>query len=559
MPARQFSLRLDEPPALREGLRRLRSSLGIPTKYPAEALAEAEAAASEQPYRQTGGSGLAEAQSGHLEGGRSGDPRSPAVPDLTGIPFVTLDPPGSTDLDQAFHLSRRPEGYLLRYAIADVAAFVRPGGALDAETHARGQTFYAPTHRVGLHPPVLAEGAASLLPGQLRPALVWEIEFDSAGATTAARVERALVRSRAQLDYPSAQAALDQGTDDEQLLLLREVGQLRLQQEAARGGVSLPVPEQEVVTSGRSYSSLRSSGPSLPSDEFEQARLAARAASVSSSLRSSGPSLPSDEPEQARLAARTASVWHLSFRALLPIETWNAQLSLATGMAAARIMLDGGVGILRTLPPARDSGLGKLRRTASALGIRWPHSMGYPDFVRSLDPSESRHAAMLNACTLLFRGAGYAAFDGTPPEQVEHAAIAAPYAHCTAPLRRLVDRYAGEVCVSLCAGTPVPGWVLEGLASLPGEMDDSNRRARKFERGIVDLVEAMVLAPRLGETFTGTVLESDVDGDAGVLQLIDPAVEAVIKGAGLTLGEQVQATLVAADLLTGKVSFATLP
>ena len=503
MPARQFSLRLDEPPALREGLRRLRSSLGIPGKYPAEALAEAEAAASEQTFLQIGGSGSAGAQTGQLEGELSGDPGSPAVRDLTDVPFVTLDPPGSTDLDQAFHLSRRDGGYLLRYAIADVAAFVRPGGALDAETHARGQTFYAPTHRVGLHPPVLAEGAASLLPGQLRPALVWEIEFDAAGATTTARVERALVRSRAQLDYPSAQAALDSGTDDEQLLLLREVGQLRMQQEAARGGVSLPVPEQEVVTTG--------------------------------------------------------SGWRLAYRALLPIETWNAQLSLATGMAAARIMLDGGVGILRILPPARDSGLGKLRRTAAALGIRWPHSMGYPNFVRSLDPSQPRHAAMLNACTLLFRGAGYAVFDGTPPEQAEHAAIAAPYAHCTAPLRRLVDRYAGEICLALCAGEPVPEWVSEALPSLPGEMDDSNRRANKFERGIVDLVEAMVLAPRLGETFTGAVLEADLDGDAGVLQLADPAVEAVIKGAGLVLGEQVQATLVAADLLTGKVSFATLP
>ena len=504
MPARQFSLRLQEPAALQEGLRRLRSSLGIPGRYPQEALAEAEAAAA-----------------------------SPVLParDLTDVPFVTLDPPGSTDLDQAFHLSRQRGGYLLRYAIADVAAFVRPGGALDAETHARGQTFYAPTHRVGLHPPVLAEGVASLLPGQVRPALVWEIEFDSTGAATSTHVARARVRSRRQWAYPEAQEALDAGSGDEQLVLLRDVGLLRLQQEAARGGVSLPVPEQEVVATGHSYSSLRSSGPSLPSNE----------------------------PEQAWLVARASSVWELEFRALLPIETWNAQLSLATGMAAARIMLAGGVGLLRTLPPARDSGLAKLRRTAAALGIRWPHSLDYPGFVRSLDPSEPRHAAMLNACTMLFRGAGYAAFDGTPPEQAEHAAIAAPYAHCTAPLRRLVDRYAGEICVALCAGVPVPGWVSDALPSLPGEMDESNRRARKYERGIVDLVEAMVLAPRLGETFAGTVLEVDADRGDGVLQLTEPAVEAVVKGTGLTLGEQVQATLVAADLLTGKVGFATLP
>lgn len=484
MPARQVSLRLDEPPVLREGLRRLRASLGVPGGYPAAALAEAERAAT-----------------------------SPVLPerDLTDLPFVTLDPEGSTDLDQAFQLSRRAGGYLLRYAIADVAAFVRPGGALDAETHARGQTFYAPSYRVGLHPPVLAEGAASLLPDQVRPALVWELEFDQAGATTSARVARARVRSRRQWSYVEAQRALGAGSTDEQLVLLREVGLLRLEQEAARGGVSLPVPEQEVVTTGHRDSSLRSSG------------------------------------------------WELSFRAQLPIEGWNAQLSLATGMAAAQLMLDGGVGVLRTLPPARDSGLAKLRRTAAALGIRWSHSLDYPGFVRSLDPANPRHAAMLNACTLLFRGAGYAAFDGEPPEQAEHAAIAAPYAHCTAPLRRLVDRYAGEICLALSAGEPVPAWVLAALPSLPGEMDESNRRARKFERGIVDLVEAMVLAPRLGETFVGTVLEIEPEKDAGVIQLTDPAVEAAIKGSGLVLGEQAEATLVSADLLTGAVRFATLP
>jgi exoribonuclease R len=264
-------------------------------------------------------------------------------------------------------------------------------------------------------------------------------------------------------------------------------------------------------------------------------------------------------PEQEVVATGGRSSWQLTFRALLPIETWNAQLSLATGMASAQLMLAGGIGLLRTLPPAKDSGLAKLRRTAAALGIRWPHSLDYPGFVRSLDPAKPHHAAMLNACTLLFRGAGYAAFEGEPPEQPEHAAIAAPYAHCTAPLRRLVDRYAGEICVALSAGEPVPGWVTEALPSLAGEMDESNRRARKFERGIVDLVEAMVLAPRLGETFTGTVLEVDAERDTGTLQLTDPAVEAVIKGSGLTLGEQIQATLVAADLLTGAVRFATLP
>ena len=90
--------------------------------------------------------------------------------DVTELPFLTIDPPGSMDLDQAMHLERRGAGFRVRYAIADVAAFVRPGGAIDAEAHRRVETLYSPDTRTPLHPPVLSEGAASLLPGQVRPA-----------------------------------------------------------------------------------------------------------------------------------------------------------------------------------------------------------------------------------------------------------------------------------------------------------------------------------------------------------------------------------------------------
>ncbi len=476
MPSRSVRLRPDEPPALREALAALRHELDIPDGYPAPALAEAQAAAA--------------------------SPRLPGR-DLTDLPFLTIDPAGSTDLDQAMHLSRLGKGFLLRYAIADVAAFVTPGGALDAETHARGQTFYAPSHRTPLHPEVLSEDAASLLAGQRRPALVWEISMDSDAEITDVRVGRALVRSRRQLDYPSVQRALDAGTDDEQFLLLREIGQKRLELEAARHGVSLGVPEQEVVTDGET--------------------------------------------------------WRLTFRSLLPVESWNAELSLATGMAAASLMLDGGTGILRTLPPAPESGIAKLRRVAGALGIRWPREQGYPDFVRSLDPSDPKHAAMLNACTMLFRGAGYAPFtDGNAPAQALHAAIAAPYSHVTAPLRRLVDRYASEICVSLSDGVPVPEWVLAAMDTVAAEMNESGRRAKQYEHGIIDRVEAMVLAPDLGRTFSGDLLEVDEERDKATMQVHEPAVEAPVRGRRLVLGSTVDATLVAADVMTGTVRFHTV-
>jgi Exoribonuclease R len=472
VPIREVSLRRAEPPALAAGLHRLRSELDVPAGFPEPVLAEAKAAASA--------------------------PRLPDV-DRTDIGFVTLDPEDSLDLDQAFHLSRTPTGYLLRYAIADVAAFVTPGGAIDTEAHTRGETLYAPTSRTALHPPLLSEGATSLLPDQNRPALVWELTLDRQGATVATTVARGIVRSRAKLGYAGAQRSLDAGSGGEQLELLREIGLLRQQLEAERGGVSLCVPEQEVV--------------------------------------------PSD------------AAWGLAYRASLPVEDWNAQLSLATGMAAAQVMLAAGVGLLRTLPPAPREAVARLRRTAGALGIGWPHRLAYPEFVRGLDASTPAHAAMLNACTMLFRGAGYVAFDGTVPKQPLHAAIAAPYAHVTAPLRRLADRYAGEICVAISAQAEVPDWVSTALPSLPEVMAESNRRAHRYERGVVNLVEALLLEPRIGTSFVGTVLEVDGERGGGVLQLAEPAVEARITGPGLVLGGEITATLVTADPVAGKVEF----
>ena len=93
---------------------------------------------------------------------------SPPEVDLTALELVTLDPAGSTDLDQAFHIEALGDGagFRVRYAIADVPAFVALGGPLDAETRRRGETVYCPDLKVSLHPPVLADDAASLLPGR---------------------------------------------------------------------------------------------------------------------------------------------------------------------------------------------------------------------------------------------------------------------------------------------------------------------------------------------------------------------------------------------------------
>ncbi len=237
--------------ALRRGLTAIHEELGVSAAFPAAVEEEAARAA-----------------------------RAPRLPELdrTDIPFVTIDPESSRDLDQALHLERRGSGYRVHYAIADVAAFVAPGGALDEEARRRGETLYGVGEKVPLHPPAVSEGACSLLPDGDRPALLWTVDLDGAGEGVGVRVERAMVRSRAKLSYAGVQADLDAGRADPVFRLLREVGELRLEREQARGGVSLPLPDQEV--------------------DLVDHR------------------------------------WVLSYRRPLPVEEWNAQISLLTGMAA---------------------------------------------------------------------------------------------------------------------------------------------------------------------------------------------------------------------------------
>jgi exoribonuclease R len=164
---------------------------------------------------------------------------------------------------------------------------------------------------------------------------------------------------------------------------------------------------------------------------------------------------------------------------------------------------------------------------------------------------------MVVACTRLLRGSGYAAFDGEVPEQPQHAAIAAPYAHVTAPLRRLGDRYAGEVCLALSAGRPVAEWVLAALPGLPDELQDSGRRSGSYQRAVLDVLEAATLSGRVGDEFDAVVTSVREDQPAqGVVVIHELGVEAPAVADGvLPLGEDVRVRLEAADLDTRSVEF----
>ena len=462
--------------ALASSLEGLRRELELPAAFPAEVLAEAEAVAAS---------------------GTAVDGSDAERADLRELEFHTIDPEGSKDLDQALTIARDGSGWIVHYAIADLAAFVKPGGALDAETRLRGQTLYAPDGSVALHPEVLSHGAASLLPEQDRRAYVWRFALDAEGTQhePAQPPVRAWVRSRRQWSYVDAQAAIDDGTAPEPIALLAEVGPVLIAQEAARGGASLNSPEEEIVQNEDGGYDLRA-------------------------------------------------------RVTLPIENWNAQISLMTGMAAAAIMLDRGAGILRTLPPAEPDKVAEFRRRVEVIGRPWPEDMPYGEYLRRVDHTDPAAPAIMQAASGLFRGADYDAFDvaaGLPvPEQPAQAAIGAEYAHTTAPLRRLVDRFVLAMC------TDAPAWAREALPDLPEAMRRSGSLASRLEGGAVDRVEAAVLASRVGEEFDAAVVSTHKGGSR--IQIADPFVTATIPDSREP-GSSIRVRLTAVDIAKGEVAF----
>jgi exoribonuclease R len=429
--------------------------------------------------------------------------------DLTDLRFETLDPFASTDLDQAFAISADGEDIVLHYALADIEAFAPRGGVIEQEAWRRGVTVYAPDVRVPLYPAILSQNAASLLPGGPRPAVVFNVQVSPDGEPTLRSVTRAVIRSRTKRAYETTELA-----DLNPLIV--ELHRRNTAAETRRGATKIDWPEQQVVPD-----------PAAPGG------------------------------------------FGLELRPMLPSEEVNASMSLAVNIAVAKVMLEHKTGLFRIMPgpdPVQQKGL---RRVARALGIDWRPDADLRSLLPTLDTSLPQHAKFLVEARRAGRGASYAVFDpSTPPW---HSALASYYAHATAPMRRLADRYVIELVLALEGSSPSDslGPVASALAKMPAIMAAADRRARAVESGAIDLLEAVALSGRVGDLFTATILESSAGGF--VVQLADPPVRAratVLKSSeaatsalarvdsnGPDSGEQVQVRLSSVDLDARRVKF----
>jgi exoribonuclease R len=452
--------------ALGRGLASIREQFQVPHTFPAPVLAAAEEASKRVPTEHA---------------------------DRTSWPFVTLDPATSTDLDQAFTIERSGADLLLQYAIADVAWFVDDAGPIDREAWKRGTTQYLPDGKAGLYPPVLSEGAASLLPNGPRPAIVFTVRVAPDGAVRLEAAERAIIRNRAKLAYDGVR---DSDLPPDFAELARRIQSA----EALRGAARVNPPAQEIAAIGDGG-------------------------------------------------------YELLFRPPLESEVRNAALSLATNLAVADVLQANRTGLFRVMAEPDDGAVDRLRHTAKGLGLQWPAEATLAELERSLNPADPMQATFLLAIQRSSQGAGYVPF--RTGETPWHAAVAATYAHSTAPLRRLADRYVVSAALALANGRTVPPVVSEAFEKLPPVMGRADALGSRIQRAAVDLAESVILQGREGETFAAIVTE--VDHRGARIQLCNLPVVARVSDTQLDPGATLQVTLVEADSDLRTIAFRPAP
>ena len=354
----------------------------------------------------------------------------PRLPDLdrTDLPFVTIDPPARSTSTRRSTSSATAAATSCTTRSPTSRPSSQPGDPIDLAAHARGETLYGADSKVPLHPTgaVRGRGLAAARPGAARPAVDDPRRRHRRGHRRAGRAGPGAVDGQARLRRrPAGRSTTAQPARP--CSCSRRSASSGSEREAARGGISLPLPEQEVDIDG--------------------------------------------------------DQWSLEFRSLIPAESWNAQISLLTGFA--RGVADG---LRPGRAPPYPAAAGPARRPAAA-----PHRPGAPHRVagraalprlrpqpRLRQARRGRDDHRLHAAAARQRVRRLRRRDARRPDA---RALASEYAHVTAPLRRLGDRYAGEICVALCAGTDVPDWVLAKLHDLPEEMKDAGRRAHAVRVG----------------------------------------------------------------------------
>ena len=385
--------------------------------------------------------------------------------DLREVPFVTIDPADARDHDDAIHAHadddpKNPGGHVLWVAIADVACYVRPGSALDAEARKRGNSTYFPDRVVPMLPDRLSADLCSLHEGVPRPCIAVRMQIDAHGRKLGHRFTRGLMRSAASLTYAQVQQAADGQPNDRCGPLMEEVIRpLYAAHEALqkardeRQPLELDLPERKVELSEEGkVLSVRFTERLEAHKLIEEAMILANVAAAETLTAKKSPLLfrVHEEPPEDKLD---------SLR----------EVAEAAGLVLARGQ------VLKT------SHLNQLLKAAQ----------------------DTEHAEIINLSTLRAMTQAYYA-----PSNFGHFGLALPaYAHFTSPIRRYADLIVHRGLIS------AHGWGKDGLSEgdiahldeTAEHISETERRSMLAERDTNDRYLAAFLSERVGEEFTGRI------------------------------------------------------
>jgi exoribonuclease-2 len=445
-------------------------------------------------------------------------PEAPAVPgiqDLSGLLWSSIDNDTSKDLDQIEWAEPLPDGRIrVLIGVADVDARVRQGTVIDGHARSETTSVYTGVKVFPMLPAVLSEGITSLNENENRVAHVIEFSVDSSGTASDGKVYAALVRNRAQLAYNGVGAWLE-GTGPAPAKVAASAAlaaQLKLQDSAA----------QRMVGGRFQHGAL-----DLETIETR-------------------PEMRGDEPVDI--------VRQQKNRATALIE----EFMVAANGVTARTFEQAGVASIRRIvrTPKRWDRIVEVAAGLGATLPAQPDSKCLNDFLLAQKQKDPDHFPDLSLAVIKLMGPGeYVLIKPNEPSPGHFGLAVQDYTHSTAPNRRFPDMVTGRLMKALLAKAPQPYSEsdLNDIATHCTLMEDN---ARKVEREMQKRIAAVVLRPRIGQSFPAIV--TGVNNYGTFVRTLDPHVDGMLVqgGKGLDVGDKVTVKLISTDPQRGYIDFA---
>jgi len=449
-------------------------------------------------------------------------PELPSVPgaqDLRGLLWSSIDNDTSKDLDQIEWAEQLADGRIrVLIGVADVDVRVPRGSLLDKHAQSETTSVYTGVKVFPMLPPDLSEGMTSLNENADRVALVVEYVVDATGAVSDGKAYRALVRNRAQLAYNSVGAWLEgRGAAPDKVAASAELAaQLKLQDKAAQ---------------------------SMLGSRFQHGALDLETIETRPIL------LQDDVVDISKLEKN---------RATSLIEEF---MVAANGVVARQFEQDGIASIRRIVrTPKRWD---RIVEVAAGLGTKLPEepdSKALNDFLLAQKKKDPDHFPDLSLAVVKLMGPGEYVLVKPNEESPGHFGLAVQdYTHSTAPNRRFPDVVMQRILKAYLAKAeqPYPDGDLNAIAQRCTLMEDA---ARKVERDMEKRIAAVVLHPRIGQSFQAIV--TGVNQHGTFVRALNPHVEGMLVNAGkpgakgLDVGDKLTVKLVNTDPQRGFIDFA---